>query len=187
MEYDFFEESGVQFSLLKENLFRIEKSSTLAAINYKANKDEGIKTAEFLLVDKKSDSLTIWIIEAKTGSPQPVKEEDFNSFINEIKDKFYDSLSLFLAIHLKRHMETLPVSFQEINLTNTKFNLVLIITSKTYKEEWLEPLRDSLGEVLNPTVKKMAKIWNFPASKIMVLNPTMAEQLGLINNQVTNI
>ena len=183
MEYEVFNESGIDFELSKDYLFRIEKSKTFLSINEKSKENEGVKTAEFLLLDDKNDSLAIWIIEAKTGTPQPAKEEDYNNFINEIKDKFYDSLSLFLALFFKRHQEEMPVNFHQVNLAEIKFKLVLIITSPTYKEEWLEPIKCSLHSTLTPLINKMAKIWSFPQSSILVINPSLANEFGLINNR----
>jgi hypothetical protein len=182
MEYESFSESGVTFSFPKNYLFRIEKSQTFLSLNEDAKKDEGIKTAEFLFLDIQQDSIFIWVVEAKTGTPQPAKEKDFNEFINEIRDKLYDSLSLFLAIYLNRHLNELPVNFQQMELKKVDFKLVLLITSPTYKEEWLAPINDSLNEKLSPLIKKMPKLWNFSSNKIMVINPSLAKEYGLVNN-----
>jgi hypothetical protein len=179
MEYEHFEESGINFTFPSKRLFRIEKSITLEEVNHGSGKNEGIKTVEFLFLDKENDSVIIWIVEAKTGTPQPAKEADYQSFINNIKDKFCDSFHLFLAIYLKRHTEELPIDFQEIDLKSIQFKFVLIITSNTYKERWLEPLRDDINKIL----KKMVKIWKFPPDTIMVINPATAKQLKLIDNQ----
>lgn len=177
MEYESFEESGINFSFPKEYLFRIEKSITLEDVNRGVKKNQGTKTAEFLFLDKRNDTVILWIVEAKTGTPQPAKEEDYNSFINDIKDKFCDCFDLFLAMYFERHSEKLPENFQQLNIKDVDFKFVLIITSKTYKPDWLNPLRDELHKVL----KKFIKVWNFPTSAIMVINPKMAEELKLIN------
>ncbi|MFZ2727324.1 MAG: hypothetical protein WAX77_13805 [Methylococcaceae bacterium] len=182
MEYELFTESGLTFKLPKDFLFRIEKSQTFLSINQSAKENEGIKTAEFLFLDIQKDSILIWVVEAKTGTPQPAKEKDFNEFIEDIKDKLYDSLSLFLAICLNRHLNELPINFQQIELKKVDFKLVLLITSPTYKEEWLAPINDSLNEKLYPLIKKMPKLWNFSSNKIMVINPSMAKEYGLVNN-----
>lgn len=177
MEYEYFSESEVDFQLPKDFLFRIEKCKTLSNL-------KGIKTAEFLFLDNKKGSLKIWIIEAKLGSPQPAKEEDFNKFINEVKDKLHDSLSLFLAMYLERHLKELPISFQEIDLKNVNFNLVLLMTSPKFNEneDWLSKLQESLQEVLNPLIIKMPKIWKFYSNRVIVMNTEIAQQYGLIKN-----
>lgn len=177
MEYEQFSESGVNFELPKEFLFRIERSNTLLSL-------QGIKTAEFLFLDDKNGSIKIWIIEAKLGSPQPAKEEDFNKFINEVKDKLHDSLSLFLAIYLERHLKELPTNFQQVDLENVNFNLVLLMTSPKFNEneDWLTSLQNSLQEVLNPLIKKMPKIWKFYSNKVIVMNTEIAQQYKLIKN-----
>lgn len=177
MEYEHFSEPGVDFELPKDFLFRIEKCKTLLNL-------EGIKTAEFLFLDDKKGSVKIWIIEAKLGSPQPAKEEDFNKFINEVKDKLHDSLSLFIAIYLERHLKELPMSFQKIDLKGVNFNLVLLMTSQKFNEneDWVSNLQASLQDVLNPLIRKMPKIWKFHSNKVIVMNTETAQLHGLIKN-----
>ena len=181
MEHEHFTESEVDFELPKDFLFRIEKCKTLSSL-------QGIKTAEFLLLDDKNSSIKIWIVEAKLGSPQPAKEEDFNKFINEIKDKLYDSLSLFIAMYLGRHLKELPTSFQQVDLERVSFNLVLLMTSQNFNknEDWVSNLQNSLQDVLNPLVRKMPKIWKFCSNKIIVMNIDTAQQYGLIKNYSSN-
>lgn len=184
MEYEYFEESGINFGFPKEYLFRIEKSITLEDVNRGVKKNQGTKTAEFILLDKRSDTVVLWIVEAKIGTPQPAKEEDYNVFVNDIKDKFCDCFYLFLALYFERHSkkekhtESLPENFQHINVKDVDFKFVLIITSETYKEVWLSPLRDDIHKML----KKFIKIWNFSTDAIMVINSKMAQELKLINS-----
>ncbi|NOS89096.1 MAG: hypothetical protein HOP34_11275 [Methylococcaceae bacterium] len=175
-------ESGMTFGpYLDGHFFRIEKTATLDKINKGAKPDEGVKIAEFLLLRMEGQTPTIWVIEAKNGSPQPAKQADFDKFIHEVKDKLSNSLLLFLAIYLKRHSTELelPPCFQKIDLSTTHFKFVLIITSNTYKEEWLPPLQDALLEVLNPIVKRMVKMWNLSSSDVIVMNQDIAKKNGL--------
>jgi hypothetical protein len=164
-----------------DNFFRIEKSQTVRDVNENAKKDSGIKIAEFLLLKEKTLP-TIWIVEAKYGSPRPIKQPDFDHFINEIKDKLFNSLSLFLALYFKRHSNEAELSenFQKINLNDINFKLVLVITSETYKEEWLVPLQEALYETLHPVVNRMVKIWKLSSSSVSVINKEMAKEQGLI-------
>jgi hypothetical protein len=183
-------ESGMTFGPYSDGyFFYIEKTTTLEKINQGAKSNEGIKIAEFLLLRMGNQSPTIWVIEAKNGSPRPAKKPDFDEFINEIKEKLSNSLSLFLAIYLKRHPNELELSscFQQIDLSATHFKFVLIITSKTYKEEWLPPLQEALYETLNPTVRRMAKLWNLSSTTVIVMNEAIAKEQGLTKDSIDNI
>ena len=172
------EESGMSFGPFNEDyLFHIEECATIKNINKSAKKAEGVQIAEFLLLTLKNELPTIWIIEAKSSAPQPSNQTDFDNYINNIRDKLSNSLLLFFAIYLKRHIATeseLSENFQQTNMSAASFNLILIING--HNEEWLPPLQDALQKSLKPTVK----IWNFSPTSVRVLNGDGARELGLI-------
>ena len=171
-------ESGMSFGPYNDGFcFHIEKSVTIKEINKNAKKTEGVPIAEFLLLVLESELPTIWVIEAKSSSPQPANQIDFDAYINMIRDKLSNSLSLFFAIYLKRHLASeaeLSDNFQQPNIALAKFNLVLIING--HDEKWLPPLQDALQKLLKPTVK----IWNLSPTSVKVLNDNGARVLGLI-------
>lgn len=155
-------ESSMTFSYEEGQCFYIEKSETY-------QKMQGVKMAEFLLIK----SPNILIIEAKSSSPNPNNDQvKFDDFIQEIYEKLLNAFSLSVAMRLNRHAQTLPVNFQNIDLTN--FRLCLII--KNHKEEWLIPLQDALKKSLYSTVKT----WALSPNAVIVINDKIAKEQGLI-------
>ncbi len=153
--------------------FYIEKSKTYQNIQDDDNK-HGVKIAEFLLL--RQNSLTVWIVEAKSSSPRPKTQPNFDNFIKGVQEKLTNALTLFVATHLKRHStwEELPNLFQTLDLSKASFSLILVI--KGHKEMWLPPLQDALKKLLKPTVKT----WNLSPTSVVVLNDVQAKKWGLI-------
>jgi len=87
-------ESGMKFGpYSKDECFSIEKSKTYEEIQ------QNIKMAEFMLLR----SQQLWIIEAKSSTPRPETQPNFDIFIEEVREKLSNALSLGLALCLKRH------------------------------------------------------------------------------------
>jgi hypothetical protein len=173
-------ESGMTFGpYLDGHCFYIEKSPTVKKINKNAkNNDEGIRIAEFLLLKSTDDQVTISIVEAKTSSPQPANQTDFDRYINEIKEKLTNSLALFVALYLQRHYKSnseLSDNFRQIEISDVNFLLILVI--QNCKNEWLPPLHEKLRKALKLTVK----IWNLTPTSVIVLNEEGARKRGLIS------
>ncbi len=163
-------ESGMEFY---GEIFHIEVSDT-----YKTIMSHGVKIAEFILF-RSTEQPIIWIIEAKSSSPNPENpqnQEKFDKFIRDISEKLANALSLYIAISLKRHPthHELPSYFQGLNLEKLEFRLLLVI--KGHQDKWLPPLQETLAKALQSTVK----IWNLSANSVLVLNDELARQKGFI-------
>jgi hypothetical protein len=158
-------ESGMQFGPYPiENFFRIESGNSYTKIQH------SVKIAEFLLL-RQLKNPQILIIEAKTSSPREIDD-----FIDEISNKFRNTLVLFTAMYLKRHTiidNELPVSLQTLDLRQTKFRFVLVI--KKCKTAWLPELEAALQSSLKP----LLKTWNF--SEVFVMNEEIAREKKLIS------
>jgi len=165
-------ESGMRFGLYPEGYcFHIEKSDLYQKIK------EDIKIAEFLLYrGTQNDQPIVWIIESKSSSPKVGNQPNFDNFIQEIREKFFNTLLLYVSIQLKRHdlPDQVPQIFQEIGIKKTDFRLILII--KGHQKEWLPPLQDALKKALRPIIK----IWNLSPNAVVVLNDILAQEKGLI-------
>jgi hypothetical protein len=165
-------ESGMRFGGYPErHCFHIEKSDL-----YQKNRED-VKIAEFLLYRGiKNDQPIVWIIEAKSSSPKVGNQPNFDNFIQEIQEKFFNTLLLYISIKLKRHNIPSQFSniFQDIDLKKTSFCFILII--KGHQEAWLPPLQDALKKALKP----LTKIWNLSPTAVVVLNDTLAQERGLI-------
>lgn len=93
------EESGMTFGpFLKKEVFYVEKS-----INYQKIQ-KSIKIAEFMYL-KTQKHPTLWIVEAKSSAPAPdgKNHQRFSEFLDEIKQKFINTLDLGFSTRLGRH------------------------------------------------------------------------------------
>ncbi|MDX9694357.1 MAG: hypothetical protein RBT49_01055 [Bacteroidales bacterium] len=168
-------ESGMSFPIVDESLFfHIENSNLYKSIQ------QGVKVAEFI----KLDDQICYIFEAKTTFPNPNNKENgnvlnFDTSIGEIKDKFINTLSIFIANSLKRHGENfyneMPVPFQTMELDTLNFKFILII--KDHKSDWLTPVNDELKR----KIKVFFKSWNIKEHHLKVLNEELAREKGFIS------
>jgi hypothetical protein len=137
-----------------------------------------MKMAEFLLLcQNKGKVLTIWVIEAKSSAPQPSNSLDFDKYIEKIRSKLTNALTLAINICLKRHPDgniELSEEFKQLDLTSV--NLLLILVINNFQEAWLPPLENALAKTLRPTVKT----WALSPPAVLVLNEDMARRKKLI-------
>ncbi len=166
------EESGMKFGPFHEDYcFYIEKSNIYLKIQ------NGLQIAEFLLVRPEKNKL--FIVEAKSSSPNPVNKESqdkFDNFITEISEKLLNAFTLGLSLCLKRHThykDEIPKYLTEIEHSSIQVVLLLVING--HKEEWLSPL----NEALQKRLKCASKIWPF---QVVVINEKIAQNYGLIDN-----
>jgi hypothetical protein len=129
------------------------------------------KTVEFVL---RLSAGKVYFVEAKSSSPKPNSEKDFNAFINEISRKIEHSLDIFFALVIKRIKDSkgeFSRSFQEIDYSGAEVTALLVING--HKIEWLPPVKDALIRKL----KRIIKTWNI---QVAVLNHELAEKYRLI-------
>ncbi|PNU19870.1 hypothetical protein C2E25_09980 [Geothermobacter hydrogeniphilus] len=166
-------ESGMTFGPYPEgHCFYIEKSAT-----YK-NVQQGVRMAEFLLfrLDNGKPPV-ILVIEAKSSTPRPETQPNFDAFIEEIREKLVNAFSLGVASCLKRHLqaeEELPEPFKTLDLSAAEFRFVLVVNG--HQEAWLPPIQEALKKSLHPAVKT----WALPPTSVAVINDELARQHGLI-------
>ena len=164
-------ESGMQFGPYAEDCcFHIEKSSLYQRIQ------DNVLMAEFLFLREKPDRDIVFVIEAKSSSPRQ-ESSTFDDYIESIREKLTNGLTLYLAARLSRHPNAqvqMSALFQNLDLSKTDFRLLLIING--HQEGWLPPLHDALREALRSTVK----VWGLSATSVAVLNDDMARKMGLI-------
>ncbi len=168
-----FEESGMVFGPFPDgHCFRIEKSRCYLDIK------QGVKMVEFVVLRPKPGTTpAIWIVEAKSSSPRPTTQPDFEKYIDDIGVKLANGLVLVLAACLGRHpncQAEVPDGFRSLDFGATVIRFVLVI--KGHPEEWLVPLRDALEQALKPLVKT----WAVGPGPVVVLNEELARRYGLI-------
>ncbi len=167
------DESGMMFGPYPAGeCFHIEKSQCYRLIQ------EGVKMAEFLLMRQKTGQPpVVWIVEAKSSSPNPETQPNFDQFIDDVCSKLNNAFLLGIAARLQRHSaagDELPPSFQALDLQQAGFRFVLIING--HKEEWLPPVQDALMQALKPEVKT----WALSPLSVAVMNHEGAQSWGLI-------
>lgn len=162
-------ESHMIFEFEENQVFRIEQSDLQKHIG------DGIKTVEFIL--HRRDNL-LEFIEAKSSSPRPSKEnnERFETFINDIADKFIHSFNLYYSAMLERYpSEEINESFYKIKHQEVNYRFILII--KGHKMEWLLPLQEALHRKL----QYHSTIWK---SQVILMNEEVAKEKRLITSVV---
>ena len=163
-------ESGMAFKCSSQTCFQIEKSKTYAAIQNR------VKCADFLFLRKKEDETAIWCVEAKSSSPRPETQPDFDKYILGIKDQLLNTFSLYVAMRLNRHSTAneLPPEFETPDLSTVKFQFVLVISGQ--QMGGLQPIQDALRNALYPTIKT----WHLKPNPVIVINGDKARKYGLI-------
>lgn len=169
-----FVESGMTFGpYIDGHCFHVEASDTYRVIQ------ENVQIAEFLLLrPRENASSRVLIVEAKSSSPRPKTQPNFDDFIAEIRDKLTNALAVGVACILKRHPTAaaeLPDVFRDLDLAATEFRLVLIISG--HKREWLQPLQDALRIALQAAVQT----WSLGPLAVVVMNHEIARGHGIIS------
>jgi hypothetical protein len=166
-------ESGMTFGPYPPGqCFYIEKSQ------FYLRAQNGVQMAEFLLLrQQEGQKPVVWVVEAKSSSPRPETQPNFDEFIDEIRSKLTNGFLLGTAVCLQRHTDTaaeLPDSFKTLDLQQSGFRFVLVING--HRDEWLEPLQSALSLAL----KSVVKTWALPPLSVAVLNHELAQKHGLI-------
>lgn len=172
MIVDAFTESGMTFGPFPDgHCFRIETSKTYLKVQ------DGVPIAEFLYLHTVAEKKYIYIVEAKSSTPRPTTQPEFDAFIADIAEKLKNALMLTLATGLGRHPESrheLETPFMELDLAQTNLFFVLIVNG--HRDDWLPPLRDALNKKLHSVVKT----WALTPSAVVVLNDRLAREKKLI-------
>ena len=139
---------------------------------------EGVQIAEFVVLRQgKAGQPVTWIVEAKSSSPRPENQPNFDAFIEEIRSKLSDAFMLTVATRLERfegELTNLPTGFQQMDLKTANYTFILII--KDHQDAWLDPIQNALVKAM----KGLVKTWNLPPASVAVLNEEGAKQKGLI-------
>ncbi|MFW9082153.1 hypothetical protein ACOI9X_23195 [Pseudomonas sp. P2757] len=162
-------ESGMNFGPFPEKkLFPIETSPLAKSLG------EGLKLTEFVLLrDFANKPQEAWFIEAKSSAPK-----ETTIFVEEIRQKFTNSVQLTIAACLKRHTgseEYLSADFLDLDLENCGIKCILVINS--FPKEWMVNLQDALNKAMN----SLAKTLGLKPGSVIVINDEMARARNLIS------
>jgi len=163
-----FVESFMKFSFPDDDCFRIEKDPINTRIT-------GKKSCECIVFINPKTAL----IEAKASTPNPSKSpEELKDFIDDIKQKFADSLALFNDIKNKKFgddsFQRLPKTLREIKISSDSYLICLIIHG--HEVEWLPGLTDFLKDGLRDVIKQ----WNLKDANVKAYNEETAKANKLI-------
>lgn len=166
---EYVRESGMRFGPFPSDaLIRIEKIPEYTAIQ------QGMHISEFVYYNRQKQKLIS--LEAKTSAPNPNSEtaespkENFRKFINEIREKFENSLDLYLSMALKKNV---PGDFDKIDYN--KLEIVFVLVVKNHQRQWLKDIKDAM-EMAVRSIHRTNKIWK---CKVIVLNEEMAVKVKL--------
>ena len=95
----------------------------------------------------------------------------FREYINDIREKFENSLDLYVNMALKGEI---PDLFKNIDYRNLELIFILVI--KEQKKEWLGNVKDAM-EMAVRSVIRTNKIWK---CKVIVINEEIAKKRKLI-------
>lgn len=166
-------ESGMNFGPFAANdVWQVESCALYERIK------EGVQIAEFVLLRQgRAGQPVAWIVEAKSSSPRPETQPNFDEFIEEIRSKLSNAFTLTVATRLERfegELANLPAGFQQVDLKAANFTFILII--KGHQDAWLESIQNAMVKAM----KGLVKTWNLPPSSVAVLNEEGAREKGLI-------
>ena len=160
-------ESNMLLPFDEQNAYRIEQADIV-------KDSEDIKTCEyFALIGGR-----MVLIEAKSSSPRPNHKIKFDEFIDEISQKFIDTLLLFNALSMGRHGEVeknnMPNNIRQVSLANVQYAMYLIVHGNEIG--WMAPIQ----EALKLKLKHYLKSWNIQDVNVYALNHESAKEKGLI-------
>lgn len=175
-------ESGMTFSFPTDDLFRIEKCET-----YQSIKQQNVKIVDFVAkAPDRNNTEALFFIEAKSSAPSPnnpKSKERFDEYVNEIYEKFRNSVILYSGLLLNRpytKKSTLPTNHSHAFASSAATHLVLII--KNHRDEWCEALQNTFSQHKGLTAIKKT----FYIKNILVVNEEIAKEYGLITQAQSN-
>lgn len=158
-----FQESRMTFDFPDECLYHIETSPLHIQV-------DDFSTCECVVMFHNK----VTLIEAKSSAPRPGNKNDFDKFINDIAQKFRDTMTFYNAVMLRHDGENVGNNLKAIDLRNADYQLFLIIHG--HKEEWLPPVMDALKS----KVRHLLKVWRIKDTSVKVINETIAKDWHVI-------
>ena len=158
-------ESGLEFGPLKEsNLYHIETAPEYKRI------EQGTKIAEFVFWKESLHRLVI--LEAKSSlADAAVNADNFQEQIENISQKFLNSLDLYLCAALKK---CLHPHFESLDYNTVEFRFILVI--RGYDRDGIRHVTDAMNLRLNRALR-LRKIWLY---SFCAINDHQAQTRGML-------
>ena len=162
-----FIESFMKFSFADDDLFCIEKDPLIVETN-------GIKACECVVLINPDVAL----IEAKSSTPKPKNEEKYKAFLEDIHQKFADSIRLFTEMKNGSKGEEVRLRIPANLLSDTtppsEYRIFLIVHG--HQLDWLGGLQETLRDILRDVVSE----WKLKDSNVKAFNENTALENHLI-------
>lgn len=162
-----FIESFMKFSFADDDLFCIEKDPLIV-------ETDGIKACECVVLINPNVAL----IEAKSSTPHPKNDEAYNAFLEDICQKFSDSIRLFSEMKNGSKGEEvrlrIPANLLSDVTPPSEYRIFLIVHG--HQLDWLGGLQETLRDILRGVVSE----WNLKDSNVKAFNEDTALENHLI-------
>lgn len=162
-----FIESFMKFSFADDDLFCIEKDPLVI-------ETDDIKACECVVLVNPNVAL----IEAKSSTPHPNNEVDYQAFLEEIRQKFSDSIRLFSEMKNGDKGDEVRLRIPSNLLSDTtspsEYRIFLIVHG--HHLDWLGGLQETLRDILRDVVTQ----WNMKDSNVKAFNEDTALENNLI-------
>ena len=125
----------------------------------------------------------IGLVKAKGPFVSPTILSDCGIYIDDIRAKIHNGLSLFFSTRAGRHPKhesTWPAAFMSADTGQLQVRILLII--KTAEEGWLPDLQDTLCKAMRPAIGT----WALGSNSIVVLNEDGARQRGFVSHHISS-
>jgi hypothetical protein len=125
----------------------------------------------------------IGLVETQGPILSPVILSDCDIYIDDIRAKIHNGLSLFFSTRAGRqpkHVSSWPAAFMSADTGQLQVRILLII--KTAEERWLPDLRDELIKAMRPAIGT----WALGPDSIVVLNENGARQRGFVSHHISS-
>jgi hypothetical protein len=159
-----FTESGLDFQLEADRTFRPEAEDNLARL-------QDVMHCDFVVMQKERPRPHVDLLEVKSSSPHPDNAPDLESFLQEVCQKFLNSLLVFLRCKGGVFDVKLPSAYEAVDALACDYRFLLII--KGHKPEWCLPLMDALNVRLRDIQK------SFQLKQTRVANENDAVAFGV--------
>lgn len=123
----------------------------------------------------------IRLVEAQGSVLSPIIPSDCDLYIDDIRAKIHNGLSLFFSARAGRqpeHESTWPAAFMRADTGKLQVRILLII--KTAEERWLPDLHDALRKAMRSAIGT----WELGPDSIVVLNEDGARQRGFVTHHI---
>lgn len=163
-------ESEMRFMFDDERILLLEKQPFFATM-------QDVRACDFITLQKRKTGSILLFIEAKSSAPK--RTEPLEQYLQEVYEKFWHSLLLYIGTIFKRFREgpeDIPKDMR--NKSNLSGKITCILVVRGHKSEWLPPLQEALRKRAKPLRTA------FSLRDVFVTNEAGAARHQLVKSQL---